>query len=100
MRRRRGRIVAQGRKDDLLNAQGTRVSSLDNERLVTALRTAGLDVSGDHTGLQVQATPEQVGRIALDAAVVLTALHTTGSEGLEQLFLSLTAADARDSAAA
>ena len=96
----RGKIVAQGRKEDLLGAQGTRVGSLDNERLADTLRRAGIEVSGDRTGLLVKATPEAVGRIALEAGIVLTELHTTGSEGLEQLFLSLTAADARDAAAA
>ena len=96
----RGKIVAQGRKEDLLGAQGTRVGSLDNERLADAVRRAGLELTGDRTGLLVKAAPEAVGRIALDAGIVLTELHTTGSEGLEQLFLSLTAADARDAAAA
>jgi len=96
----RGKIVAQGRKEDLLGAQGTRVGSLDNERLSEAVRRAGIEFSGDRTGLLVKAAPEAVGRIALEAGIVLTELHTTGSEGLEQLFLSLTAADARDAAAA
>ena len=96
----RGKIVAQGRKEDLLGAQGTRVGSLDNERLADTLRRAGIEVSGDRTGLLVKATPEAVGRIALEAGIVLTELHTTGSERLEQLFLSLTAAAARDAAAA
>jgi len=96
----RGKIVAQGRKEDLLGAQGTRVGSLDNERLADAVRRAGLELTGDRTGLLVKAAPEAVGRIALEAGIVLTELHTTGSEGLEQLFLSLTAADARDAAAA
>ena len=68
--------------------------------LSSHLLRAGIEVSGDRTGLLVKATPEAVGRIALEAGIVLTELHTTGSEGLEQLFLSLTAADARDAAAA
>lgn len=95
----RGRIVAQGSKAELLGTQGTRVGSLDNERLAQTLRAAEIEVSGDRAGLLVKAAPEVVGRIALEAGIVLTELHTTSSEGLEQLFLSLTAADARDAAA-
>ena len=96
----RGRIVAHGSKAELLGAQGTRVAGLDGERLAAALRSAGYEVSGDRAGLLVSATPEQVGRVALEAGVVLTELHTSGAEGLEQLFLDLTAADSREGVAA
>jgi ABC-2 type transport system ATP-binding protein len=96
----RGRIVARGSKAALLGAQGTRANSLDNDALAVAARAAGLEVSGDRNGLLIKATPEQVGRLALEARVVLTDLHTTGSEALEDLFLSLTAPDARDHVAA
>lgn len=96
----RGRIVAQGSKAELLGAGGTRVHSLDNDALANALQAKGFEVSGDRSGILVQASPEEVGRAALDAQIVLTELHTAGSEGLEHLFLSLTAADSREPQAA
>ena len=50
------------------------------------------------SGLKVQASPEQVGRAALAAGVVLTDLRSGGA-GLEDLFLELTSADAREAVA-
>ena len=93
----RGRIVAQGSKADLLGAAGTRANSVDNAVLAAALRARGVEVAGDRTGVIAKTDAENVGRAALEAGVVLTELRTSGAEGLEEMFLALTAADARDS---
>lgn len=95
----RGRIVAQGDRETLLaGANGTPatlVTSLDNTALGAALTNAGHAVELAGPGLKVQASPEQVGRAALSAGVVLTDLRSGGA-GLEDLFLELTSADARE----
>ncbi|CCH76238.1 ABC-type multidrug transport system ATPase component [Nostocoides japonicum T1-X7] len=95
-----GRIVAIGSKEELLDSHGTRVRSLDDTALHAALSAAGFGVRHDGTVLVAEATPEQVGRVALDARIVLTELRTSGSEGLEEMFLQLTAAHAREGSAA
>ena len=98
-----GRIVAQGNKKSLLaGAQGAATSlvmSLDNTGLATELAQRGhlVDPIGD--GLKVNASTEEVGRAALAAGIVLTDLRT-GGVGLEDLFLELTSATARDGASA
>jgi ABC-2 type transport system ATP-binding protein len=62
-----------------------------------ALEQHGLPVrtSGDGT-LRVDADPTTVGEIAFAAGVPLTELRSCESEGLEEMFLQLTANDARD----
>ncbi|MDZ5623402.1 ABC transporter ATP-binding protein [Nocardioides bizhenqiangii] len=98
-----GRIVAQGDKKSLLaGAQGAATSlvmSLDNTGLATELAQRGhlVDPVGD--GLKVNAPTDEVGRAALAAGIVLTDLRT-GGVGLEDLFLELTSATARDGAGA
>jgi ABC-2 type transport system ATP-binding protein len=91
-----GKIVAQGSKDSMLTNAGTLVRGLDQAALEAALSVAGLTFA---TGLDgafiVQASTELVGRAALEGRVVLTELKTGGS-GLEDMFLQLTAADARE----
>jgi len=96
----RGRIVAQGNRASLLGSSGagTLVMSLDNDRLAGALGDAGLRVGPAGTGLQVDAEPAAVGRVALDAGVVLTDLRV-GQERLEDLFLELTADTQREQVA-
>ena len=94
----RGRIVAQGTKDQLLDGSGdqtTHVTSLDNEGLSRALSARGITVAVAGRGLRVEAPPVEVGRAAADAAIVLTDLRAAGG-GLEELFLSLTADTQRD----
>lgn len=73
----------------------TLVSSFDNERLTVAARGAGLHVVPAGTGLQVDAEPAVVGRVALDAGIVLTDLRP-GQQRLEDIFLSLTAGTQRE----
>ncbi|GAA3517690.1 ABC transporter ATP-binding protein [Nocardioides daeguensis] len=98
----RGKIVARGDRETLLaGANGTPVTlvtSLDNTALGAALTHAGHGVEPAGPGLKVQASPEQVGRAALAAGVVLTDLRSGGA-GLEDLFLELTSADAREAVA-
>ena len=52
------------------------------------------------SGLVVDAEPGVVGRIAADERVVLLELRSGGSEGLEEMFLGLTAATSREGDAA
>ncbi|GAB2882275.1 ABC transporter ATP-binding protein [Nocardioides pacificus] len=94
----RGRIVAQGDRDSLLANTGTEstlVTALDNQALAGALTAAGIAVTPMGTGLRVEASTETVGRAALEARVVLTDLRS-GSAGLEDLFLELTADTQRE----
>ncbi|WP_435198744.1 ABC transporter ATP-binding protein [Janibacter sp. GS2] len=95
-----GRIVAEGGVDELLQQQGTRVRSLDDQGLAAALAAAGIEVVTAPDGLLAQASTEEVGRVALEARVVLTDLASGSAGGLEELFLSLTAADSREGIAA
>ena len=91
----RGRIVAQGAKSDLLATAGSRVGSTDDHALAAALTAAGVAVRRDGDRLAVDAPTELVGRIALQAGIVLTHLGDTGAQGLEEMFLQLTADDSR-----
>ena len=87
----RGRIVAQGAKDALLTSRGSRVGSTDDAALATALSAAGVTAHRDGDLLAVDAPTELIGRIALQAGVVLTHLGNAGAQGLEEMFLQLTA---------
>ena len=94
----RGRIVAQGTKDQLLEGAGqlaTHVTSLDNDGLAEVLRTRGVTVAAAGKGLRAEAPPVEVGRAAADKGIVLTDLRAA-SGGLEDLFLSLTSDTQRD----
>jgi len=93
----RGRVVAEGHKDDLLRQAGTFVRSTDDGALALALRQGGAGVEELATGgLSVEAEPVDVGRAAAAAGVVLAELRAADSRGLEDLFLELTADDARE----
>jgi ABC-2 type transport system ATP-binding protein len=97
----RGKIVAQGSKAELVAASGTLVRSLDLDTLGIALKQAELEFSRTATSsLIVQATGEQIGRVAAGAGVVLTELRSADGAGLEEMFLQLTADDARDEVSA
>ena len=87
-----GRIVAQGSRDELLAGAGTLVMAADDTVLEGALIAAGLGaVPAPDGGFIVDATPEGVGRAALDGGVALTRLGPSEGAGLEQLFFDLTA---------
>ena len=86
-----GKIVAQGRKAELLAATGVIVRGLDPRRLHEALAGAGLTATpGSDGALLVEAEAEAVGRAAAAAGVVLLELRPADTGGLEELFLSLT----------
>jgi ABC-2 type transport system ATP-binding protein len=92
----RGRIVARGSKDEMLTNAGTKVRATDQQLLATALAGAGLAYRQGHDdALIVDAPTDAVGKAALAGQVVLTELRSGGS-GLEDMFLELTADDARE----
>jgi ABC-2 type transport system ATP-binding protein len=95
-----GRIVAQGTKAELLAGAGTLVRTPDVAALGRALAATGASVSAVDGGLRTDATPDTVGRVALDAAVPLTELRAGDGAGLEDMFLELTADTQREGAAA
>ena len=92
----RGRIVAAGTKQELLAAAGTFVNSADNGRLGEAMRNAGITVTITADGLVVDAEAAWVGQAALAAGVALVELRPSGTSGLEDLFLELTADTQRE----
>jgi ABC-2 type transport system ATP-binding protein len=97
----RGRIVADGSKAELLNVAGTYVRGLDPAALASALDAAGIShTPAADAGFSVTAEPQDVGRAAAAAGVVLTELRPAGSAGLEEMFLQLTADDAREKVSA
>nr|WP_313960526.1 ATP-binding cassette domain-containing protein [Nocardioides sp. zg-1228] len=96
----RGRIVAMGSKDELLRRGGTSVTSTDDDRLARLLQDNGVDVTRTGAGLVVDAEPRVVGEIAARESVVLLELRSGGSDGLEEMFLDLTAATSREGDAA
>ena len=93
----RGKIVAQGTKAELLHTAGTFVKGLDEAALAKALADAGIKAiaSGDG-GLRSEAEPVAIGKAAAAAGVVLTELRVADGAGLEEMFLELTADDARE----
>jgi len=93
----RGRIVAQGTKASLLASAGTYVRGLDEAALSVALKRAGIEFTGDNRGgLVTEASAEVIGRTAAQAEQVLLELRPADGAGLEDMFMSLTADDARD----
>ena len=97
----RGRIVAQGTKQELLAAAGTLVRSTDPERLAAALREEGVEVElASDGGLLTPSDGLAVGRVAAASGIILTELRAADGAGLEDMFLTLTAADAREEVAA
>jgi ABC-2 type transport system ATP-binding protein len=97
----RGRIVADGAKAELLNAAGTYVRGIDPAALAAAMDAAGIEHTADPDGgFAVAAEPLAVGHAAAAAGVVLAELRPAGSAGLEEMFLQLTADDAREQVSA
>jgi ABC-2 type transport system ATP-binding protein len=95
-----GAVVAAGRLDDLLASSSILVRSPDRTALAAALDAARIDYTagpGDALTVDVaggRVTPEAVAGVARDHHVLLTELRESDTNGLEQLFFSLTAADA------
>lgn len=92
-----GRIVAQGTKDELLRSGGTVVDSPDLNGLATALRRAGHEVAPcPEGGVLTSATAEDVARLACVERLLVTELRAATTGGLEEMFLRLTADNARE----
>ena len=95
-----GAVVAAGRLDDLLASSTILVRSPDPGALAAALQVAGIDhVAGPGGALTVdvsggRVTTEVLARVARDHQVLLSELRQSETDGLEQLFFSLTAAGA------
>jgi ABC-2 type transport system ATP-binding protein len=90
---RRGRFVTQASVAELTGAAGggaVQVASLDDPTLARALRQAGAEVAVGPDGLTVTGlAPDDVGRVALEAAVALRLLRPHVAE-LEDVFIELT----------
>src|SRR5699024_5658265 len=72
----RGRIVAQGTKEELLRGGGTIAGSPDRTRLAEVLQHAGHQVTTRPEGdLVTTATAEEVARLALAEQVLVTELR-------------------------
>ena len=94
----RGQIVAQGDKKALLEragGSGTFVTAEEPARLREALTRTGIGFAAAGEGFRVEAEPVAIGRLALQAGVVLVDLRPADG-GLERLFLELTATTQRD----
>ena len=95
-----GAVVAAGRLDDLLASSTILVRSPDPAALVAALQVSGIDyVAGPGAAFTVdmcggRVTTEVLAGVARDHQVLLTELRQSETDGLEQLFFSLTAAKA------
>jgi len=102
----RGRIVAQGTKQELLAGAGSLVvpaRAEDAATLVRALTDAGHAAvrTDDHPAhLRVETTPREIGLVAHAAGVPLAELRAADGAGLEEMFLELTADTQREGAAA
>lgn len=93
----RGRIVAQGSRAELLQTTGTVVRAEEPVQLEKSLQAAGIEATAtEDGGFRTEAEPIEVGRAAAADGVVLTELRPADGAGLEELFLQLTADDARD----
>ena len=93
-----GAVVAAGRLDDLLASSTILVRSPDPVALASALHSARIDyVAGPGDALTVdvaggRVTTEVLAGVARDHQVLLTELRESETNGLEQLFFSLTSA--------
>jgi ABC-2 type transport system ATP-binding protein len=95
-----GRIVAAGTKGELLASAGTYAGAADAAALAAALMSAGHSAQHSLGGIRTDADTAEVGRVALAAGVPLTELRPADGAGLEEMFLELTADNAREDVAA
>ena len=93
----RGKIVAQGTKDEMLAQPRHNRPALDAGALDEALADAGLSFTETSEGaLLVDAEAVAVGRAARPARSCCSSSARPAAAGLEEMFLQLTADDARD----
>jgi ABC-2 type transport system ATP-binding protein len=93
-----GRIVASGNRESLIQLSGgagTIAKADDQSALTAALTAADVAFRVDGLQLHVFAQPIEVGRIAAEQRIVMTELRAQ-QDGLEDLFLTLTADTQRD----
>jgi ABC-2 type transport system ATP-binding protein len=88
----RGRIVSEGDISGIYDQAVAEVSTPDPARLQTALERRNIAaVPGRLPGsLTVQATPEQVGQVALEARILITRLTGSETDSLERFYLGRT----------
>jgi ABC-2 type transport system ATP-binding protein len=93
-----GRIVGEGTADELLGGGSrTLVRARDVHGLRLVLREADVPFTDGPDGeLVVQASPDDVGDVALCGRVALSELRNARDGGLEQLFFSLTSSGSGD----
>ncbi len=91
----RGRIVAQGTPESLMQDSGTFVRAVEADQLAAALSEAGIATTVQGNGLHTDAEALQVGKVAAAHQITLVELRPNDG-GLEDLFLQLTADDQRD----
>ncbi len=96
----RGRIVAQGTKEELLQPRGAYVKAAEHQALVAALDRAGIHAIPSAGGLRSDADPRHIGKVAAADGIALDELRPADGAGLEELFLQLTAETQREGAAA
>ena len=96
----RGRVVAQGTKQELLQTRGTYVRGAEQPALVAALQQAGIHIIASGEGLRSDAEPGHIGKVAAAHGIALAELRPADGAGLEDLFLQLTADTQREGAAA
>ena len=94
-----GRVVAQGSKAELLSTSDTFAHSQDDRAFAAVLADAGLAARPGSDGLLITAPTQDVAQLAAASGVVLLELRAASSDQLEDLFLQLTADDARDEVA-
>jgi ABC-2 type transport system ATP-binding protein len=95
-----GRIVSEGSKAELLKGAGTIVRARDTESLERALGESGLVTTRTHDGaVHTDAEASVVGLVARESGLALTELRTA-DDGLEEMFLALTANTQREGKAA
>lgn len=93
-----GRIVKQGRMEDLLVSRpGCVADAADRPAFAAALRAAGITFTGRTDGAaDADADAARVGQVAVDAGVALNLLRPADGTRLEDMFLQLTADSARE----
>ena len=92
----RGRIVAQGTKQELLQTRGAYVRAVEQEALLDALAREGIAVTPSGEGVRSDAEAVQIGKVAAANGITLVELRPADGAGLEELFLQLTAETQRD----
>jgi ABC-2 type transport system ATP-binding protein len=96
----RGRIVAQGTKQELLHTRGAYVEAVEHEALANALARAGIHTIPSGGGLRSDAEPILIGKVAAAEGLTIIELRPAEGAGLEELFLQLTADTQREGDAA